>query len=189
MEFKDIKNILSLHLKNLPGWRTGRKIVVIESDDWGSIRMPSRLVYKKLLNAGLDLNGGDGLRYSLYDSLESSSDLELLYEVLILFKRFNNASAVITANSVVANPDFVKIRENDFQQYYYEPVTETIKKYKGSETTINLWKEGISNRVFVPQFHGREHLNISVWMNALRAKDNETLMAFNEGMWAFYAKK
>ena len=50
---------------------------------------------------------------------------------------------------------------------------------------IKLWKEGISNRVFVPQFHGREHLNISVWMNALRSKDSETLMAFNEGMWAF----
>ena len=28
-------------LINIPGWRTNRHIVVIESDDWGSIRMPS----------------------------------------------------------------------------------------------------------------------------------------------------
>ena len=178
-------NILSLHLKNFPGWRTGRKIVLIESDDWGSIRMPSRLVYKKLLDAGLNLNGGDGLRYSLYDSLETSSDLELLYEVLYSARDYNNTSAVLTANSVVANPDFEKIRDGGFQKYYYEPVTETLKKFRGSETTFKLWKEGIGNHVFIPQFHGREHLNISVWMNALRAKDNETLMAFNEGIWAF----
>jgi|WetSurMetagenome_2_1015567.scaffolds.fasta_scaffold141726_1 hypothetical protein len=188
MKFRDIKNTLFLHIKNLPGWGTGRKIVVIESDDWGSIRMPSRAVYNKLINAGLDLNGGDGLRYSLYDSLETSSDLELLFEVLSSFKDCNNASAVITANSVVANPDFIKIRENDFQQYYYEPVTDTINKYKGSENIIKFWKEGISNSVFIPQFHGREHLNISVWMNALRKKDSETLQAFNEGMWAFMPK-
>lgn len=185
MEIRDINNILSIHLKNLPGWRTGRKIVVLESDDWGSIRMPSRSVYKKLLDAGLDLNGGDGLRYSLYDSLEASSDLELLYEVLYSARDYYNASAVLTANSVVANPDFERIRVSDFQQYYYEPVSETLKKYKGSENTLKLWKEGINNRVFIPQFHGREHLNVSVWMNALRMKDTETLLAFNEGMWAF----
>ena len=34
------KNALR-NLSNLPGWRTSRKIVVIESDDWGTIRMPS----------------------------------------------------------------------------------------------------------------------------------------------------
>jgi hypothetical protein len=188
MKFRDIKNDLFLHLKNLPGGFTGRKIVVVESDDWGSIRMPSRAVYKKLLNAGLDLNGGDGLRYSLYDSLETSSDLELLFEVLSSFRDCNNASAVITANSIVANPDFKKIRDSDFQQYYYEPVTDTVNKYKGSENIIKLWKEGITNHVFLPQFHGREHLNISFWMNALRKKDSETLQAFNEGMWSFMPK-
>jgi hypothetical protein len=188
MEFRDINTVLSRHIRNLPGWHTHRRIVVIESDDWGSIRMPSRLVYKKLLNAGLDLNGGDGLRFSLYDSMATSSDLELLYEILYSSRDYNNASAVLTAISVVANPDFEKIRECGFQQYYYEPVTETLKKYTGSETTFKLWKEGIRNQVFVSQFHGREHLNISLWMNALRAKDHETLLAFNEGMWAFVPK-
>jgi hypothetical protein len=184
----EIKNDITRHIKNLPGWHTGKKIVVIESDDWGSIRMPSRLIYEKLLNAGLDLNGGDGLRFSLYDSIETSTDLELLYEVLFSCRDSNNISAIITANCVVANPDFRRIRENGFQMYNYEPVTETIKRYKGSENLIKLWNEGIESRVFVPQFHGREHLNISVWMNALRTKDSETLMAFNEGMWAFRPK-
>ena len=52
------KQIVTHNLLNIPGWRTKRKIVVIESDDWGSIRMPSRDIYEKLLAEGyrVDLN-------------------------------------------------------------------------------------------------------------------------------------
>ena len=182
---RNIKRTIS----NLSGWRINRRIIIFESDDWGSIRMPSRRIYNKLLNAGLNLNGGDGLRYSLFDTLASSSDFELLFELLNTFRDFNNIPAAFTANSVVANPDFEKIKENDFQHYYYELFTETLKKYNRSETTFKLWKEGISNRVFVPQFHGREHLNVPIWMRALRANDVETHMAFNEGMWSFIPKQ
>ena len=39
-----IRNIFH-NLLSIPGWRTNRHIVVIESDDWGSIRMPSKEVY------------------------------------------------------------------------------------------------------------------------------------------------
>lgn len=184
MKLKDVKR----HLKNLPGWRSKRKIVILDSDDWGSIRVPARNVYKKLLDKGLNLNGGDGLRYSLYDSIASKSDLEALFETLNSFKDSNNSSAVLTANTIVANPDFNKIKEANFQAYYYESFTETLKRYYGSEDVFSLWKEGIHNRLFTPQFHGREHLNVSMWMNALRANDSETMLAFNEGMWAFIPK-
>lgn len=37
------------NFSNLPGWRTNRKIVVIESDDWGSIRMPSLTILENWL--------------------------------------------------------------------------------------------------------------------------------------------
>ena len=46
------KSLLSVHASNIPGWCTNRKIVVIESDDWGSIRMSSLEAFKKLLKAG-----------------------------------------------------------------------------------------------------------------------------------------
>lgn len=183
-----LKRSLADNLHNILSWHTNRKIVVIESDDWGSIRMPSKDVYEKLLKEGLDLNAGDGLRYSRYDSLATSSDLELLFETLGSIKDFNNVSPAFTALSVVANPDFEKIRNNDFREYYYEPFTETLKRYTGSDKTFNLWQEGIKNRIFVPQFHGREHLNVSVWMEALRANDYETHVAFKEGLWAFVPK-
>ena len=41
----------------------------------------------------------------------------------------------------------------------------------------------------MPQFHGREHLNVSVWMNALRAGEKEALLAFDEEMWSFVPKQ
>ena len=48
----NIKQTITHNLLNVPGWRTNRHIVVIESDDWGSIRMPSKEVYDKLLKEG-----------------------------------------------------------------------------------------------------------------------------------------
>ncbi len=38
MLLKEIKSKISRHYTNLSGWRTKRKIVVFESDDWGSIK-------------------------------------------------------------------------------------------------------------------------------------------------------
>ena len=68
----NVKSIFSNTLLNLPGWHTRRKIVVIESDDWGSIRMPSREVKQKLQQAGMMLENDP---YSLYDTLAYSDDL------------------------------------------------------------------------------------------------------------------
>ena len=44
--FAEIKENVSRNLSNLPGWRTKRHIIVIESDDWGSIRMSSKEVVR-----------------------------------------------------------------------------------------------------------------------------------------------
>ena len=44
-----LKQIISHNLLNIPGWRTKRKLVVIESDDWGAIRMPSKEIYNQFL--------------------------------------------------------------------------------------------------------------------------------------------
>ena len=43
-----LKQNLLRNLSNLPGWRTRRHIVVIESDDWGSIRMASHESFRRL---------------------------------------------------------------------------------------------------------------------------------------------
>jgi hypothetical protein len=178
-----IKNIVK-NLSNLPGWRTNRKIVVIESDDWGSIRMPSLATYNELSAKGLDVSSGDSLRYNQNDTLASATDLSSLFETLIKFKDFKGNHPVFTAVSLVANPDFEKIKISNYQDYYWEPFTETLEKYKKADA-FPLWQEGIRNKLFIPEFHGREHLNVAPWMRALQRGDKESLFAFENGMWGY----
>lgn len=172
------------YFANVPGWHTSRKIVVFESDDWGSIRMPSLETFHILKRKGVDLTTGDSLRYNTTDTLASSEDLVALFEVLSAHKDKNGRACVFTPLCLVANPDFEKIRENNFTQYFYEPFTETLKKYPHCEKSFELWKQGIDTGLFMPQFHGREHLNITSWMKALQENHRDTRLAFDYGLWA-----
>jgi hypothetical protein len=184
----NFKRSVLKNLSNLPGWRTNRKIVVIESDDWGSIRMPSINAFNNLETKGIDLRSGDAERYNLFDTLASKQDLSELFEILSRYKDANGNAAVFTAVSVVANPDFKKIKEHKFQEYFYEPFPVTLERYHGDDSSFRLWKEGIRHHIFMPQFHAREHLNVAEWMRSLRAGDWETLLAFEEGVWGFNNK-
>lgn len=57
---------------------------------------------------------------------------------------------MITANCAVANPDFDKIEASGYQNYYYEPFTETLKKYPEHQRSFELWQEGIKEKIFSP---------------------------------------
>lgn len=177
------KSLLSVHASNLPGWRTNRKIVVIESDDWGSIRMSSLEAFNNLLRAGMR---EDRNHYNTFDSLESNKDLECLFETLSKFKDKNGRHPVMTGVNVVANPNFEKIKENGYTHYVYEPYTETLRRYPAHDRVYALWKEGIEKRLFVPIFHGREHLNVQRWLRALRSGHRSTLLAFDNCVTGIY---
>lgn len=165
------------YLTQIPGWHAKRHIVVIESDDWGSIRMPSKEVYEQLLREGI---GVDKDLFSRYDSLECEDDLAVLFEVLQSVKDKNGNPAIITANSVVANPDFDKIEANGFAKYEYELTTVTYKHQPGCENSFELIKQGITEKVWQPQLHGREHLNVIRWMKALRDGDEIARLCFSQ---------
>ena len=176
---KQLKRSISRGLTNIPGWRTDRKIVVIESDDWGSIRMPSKEVYNKCLAAGYQV---DNIAYERFDSLASEEDLELLFEVLNSVTDYNANPAVITANILTTNPDFEKIKASGYQEYFYELITKTFESYPKHSNCLNLWKEGNERGLFYPQSHGREHLNVSLFMNALKQGDKDVLFGFKNRM-------
>ncbi len=167
------------NISNIPGWRTSKKIVVIESDDWGSIRMSSIDSYQSLLNQGFPVNQS---HYNKFDSLESNDDLTDLFNLLSKFKDKNGKNPVVTAVSIVGNPDFKKILDADFKSYYNEPFTETLKKYPNHDKVYALYKEGINNRLFVPVFHGREHLNVKRWMTELQNGNKSVIQAFHAGV-------
>lgn len=176
--FSKIKTNLSQNLINIPGFRTKRKLVVIESDDWGSIRMPSLEVYDKFIEKGFNIANSD---YNRLDTLENNDDLVMLYEVLRSHTDTLGNPAVITANVIVGNPDFKKIKEADFRDYFVEPVSETFKKYPKREKVLDLWIDGNKQGLFHPQFHGREHVNVVRWMEALQRRTPEIMFTFENG--------
>ena len=178
------KQRITHNLLNIPGWRTKRHIVVIESDDWGAIRMPSKEVYDKLLSKGyrVDLN-----KYEKNDSLATEKDLTELFNILSKYTDINGNHPMITANCAVANPDFEKIKESDFQNYYYEPFTETLKRYQDCENSFELWQQGMKEGLFKPQFHAREHLNVSNWIHSLQ-NDEDTKHVFDYGIMGLFPK-
>jgi hypothetical protein len=146
--------------------------------------MPSKKAYENLSKANIDLGHGIEGRYNQYDTLATSEDLASLFDVLQKVKDKNNHSAKFTALSLVANPDFEKIKKTDFREYHYENIQQTLVKYNQADA-FGLWKQGVDAGLFVPEFHGREHLNVQLWLRALQEKDKETFIAFNNRMTGF----
>jgi len=176
-----LKGAIKRNLVNVPGWRTKRKIVVIESDDWGAIRLPSETVLNKLEALGVDL-GED--HYIRNDALASETDLERLFETLTSLNDSRGEPAKITANAIMANPDFDRIREDNYENYHFEPFTETLKSYPEHAGSFELWKEGLKKGVFIPQFHGREHLHVQRWLKGLADRNSETAKVFDHKLYA-----
>jgi len=141
--------------------------------------MPSKEIYEKCMNAGYSV---DKIAYEKYDSLLSQTDLELLFELLTKFRDINGNHPVITANCVVANPDFDKIKRDNFQTYHYELITTTFKRYPEHANNFELWHKGMENKIFWPQFHCREHLNVSLFMDALRKGEPAVHFGFENMM-------
>jgi hypothetical protein len=172
-----IRTILSSLITNYKGPRLNRKLVIFESDDWGSIRMPSPFALEAFSKNNFELNN------SLYkvDALETNKDIESLFEVLNTFKDKNGNPAVFTANTIVANPDFEKIKESNFETYFFEPFTTTYERNDNCSRVFDLIKEGIGSNIFFPQFHGREHLNVNRWLKDLQESKARTRYSFELG--------
>lgn len=183
----NLRKNISRNLLNIRGWQSGdRKIVVIESDDWGTVRVSSKEAYNHFLKNNLPVNE---CPYNSNDMLESKEDMERLYETLSSVKDKHGNPALLTANNIVANPDFEKIKASGYQKYFYEPFTETYKRYPNHDKVLQLYKEGIEKKILLPQFHGREHVNVARWLKALQANDKAAHLAFEQNMFSVHAER
>ncbi len=179
-----LKQKLTRNISNIPGWRTKRKIVVIESDDWGSIRMPSKEVYQKLLKNGIRV---DKSKFNSLDCLENKNDLTNLCNILSTLKDRSGNHPAFTCNVVMGNPDFEKIKTNNFENYHFEHFYKSYQKYNG-EDLKQYWEDAIVGNLLKPQYHAREHLNSHLWMNDLRAFYPETCKAFEYNFFGLKTK-
>jgi hypothetical protein len=160
---------------NSRGWRTKRRIVVFESDDWGNIGLTSKSSLDKLRKGGVPV---DASPYNLVDSLELSTDLEALAQVLSRYRDFRGRSPVITCFFIMANPDFDAIRSSDFRNYYFECLSTSYKHYS-SEGVQDILRSCIQDGLLHPQFHAREHVNVSLWLRDLQQHRTDTLQCFD----------
>ena len=184
-----IINTFRKNFRNIPGWRTGRKILVLESDDWGSERARGPETIKNLVEAGYKVKK---CTMSISDSLESNTDLELLFEVLKKFKDRQGNHPVITAFFNMANPDYSQIKATDFQEYHYLTIPETALQYSDHNRIVDLYQEGSRADIFHAEYHGREHLHVQRWLRDLRSGHTDTTLGFNLGFNGFsksYAPK
>ncbi len=171
-----MKQTLKKHFINLRGQRLKEKFLVIESDDWGAIRIPDIQVRNWLYEKNY-INRKDP--FSHYDTLESQNDFVAFYEIFSRFKDEKGNHPVLTANFIMNNPDFDIIKSNNFKQYYSQPFTETYKSYYGNQKTEEILREGINKNLIKPQFHGAEHLNVVKWMNYLNQANTSFREAFD----------
>lgn len=174
----NFKNNLILNTKNLVGWRTKRKIVVISVDDYGNVRLDSKAARDRMDKHGLKIYN----RFDAFDTLETKRDLEALYNMLTSVKDRNGRQAVFTPFALPCNINFEKMEEEGYQEYYYELLPKTFKKLSEQqpiayEGTWELLQEGIDKKLIVPLFHGREHLNLKLLEEKLAAKDPELMIA------------
>lgn len=172
-------------LKNIIGWKTSKKIIVISVDDYGNVRVDSRQAMENMNKAGLKILS----RFDIFDSLENREDLEMLFDTLTSVKDKNGRHAVLTPFAVPCNIDFERLAEENFQEYQYELLPKTYEKLaafqpEAFEGTWALWQEGIAKGLMAPQFHGREHLNLKVFEEKLAKKDHEVLTALKNRSYA-----
>jgi hypothetical protein len=168
-------------LSNLLGWRTKRKIVVIESDDWGSFRFKDVETRDKFLSPIKK----DKCWMSFNDTFESAQDIKELFEVLNSVNDKNGKAAKFTFLMNPSNPDFKSIKNADFKQFYQESFLQTLKNREDGQEVLNLYNDGLTKEIIEVGFHGREHLNVNLWMKDLQKGDKIARVGFENSMWGF----
>jgi hypothetical protein len=166
--------------------KVNKKIIIIESDDWGSERIPNLDVRRELELLGVDMNTNPHARY---DTLESYEDLIELEKILDYFVIEYNKKIKITANFITANPDFNRIKEKQYQEYFFEPFNLTYFNRDRNHDVLNQIKKMINKDYFQPQFHGREHINVNFWLEELKNQNQDFLNAFKLNCYAIDSKK
>lgn len=177
-----IKGNLRFLYTQLKGFKSKDKIVVIESDDWGSEYVPSLKVRQYLKDRGIAMDGNAHLKV---DTLEKAEDMYALYETLqYIIKKYPDKKPSVTCNFIMTNPDYKKIKSTGYEKYYYEPFTTTYLAKNENDNTWESVQEGLKENLIKAQFHGREHINITEWFKLLKEGHKEFTEAFKVGCYA-----
>lgn len=152
-------------------------IVVLESDDWGSIRTSNAEACEVLKDRGY------ALKRSVYsaDCIETPQDILDLEAVLTRHVSRSGSHPRLTANFVMANPDFEAVRASGFAEYSYTPWFDERVLFDGA-ALATAWSEAIRRGAFMPQLHCREHIKWWDWLRDLRQPESDAVRTFDLAM-------
>jgi hypothetical protein len=173
-------------IKNIPGTGNPQKMVAFAVDDYGNVRLNGPVASRKCLEAGFLAKS----RFDAFDTLETKEDLEALFEVLMSHRDIRGNHAVFTPYAVTGNVDLKAFVESNGEEVKIEALSDTFVRQAAEFPEVyagawDLWKQGLKERLLMPQFHGGEHFNRlelqRLWM-ADRAKLQQI---FETGTFAF----
>ena len=177
------------HFLNHRGWRAPGRYLVLQSDDWGSVRTTSLEALEALRQSGVDTAA---CHYLSNDALATDEDLVALFETLQSVRDRDGHPAVLSPNVLTHNPDVATIVASGFATYAALTLEETFDALKARDDRyrggLSLWQEGISAGLFAPQLHGAEHVHVGRWLRALREGNPVVRIAADFGMWGVSRK-
>ena len=161
--------LLKQVLKNRKGVRLKGKYVLFVVDDYGHLRISGQSAIDKLTALGCSFRSP----FDRLDTLENESDFDALFSLLRQFKDSDGNHPVFSAYSLVANPNpEASLQE---KKYIKESLSATYDRILGQNLMEKLWEQGIKEKLISPEFHGREHINLQFFEEALEKNDAKVI--------------
>ena len=156
------------------------KAVVLESDDWGLCAWSADEQAWRVLADSPEFRGSYGRRYG-GSTLESAADVRRIAEALLEFRGADGFAPVLQANTVMASPDYVRLRPPAFECDGLPLVDYPQSPSRWARP--GLWGEVVAAResgVWWPELHGLHHLPEIAWLRALRQGTEDARRAFDQ---------
>ena len=156
------------------------KAVVLESDDWGLCAwVPDDRAHRALANQPA-FRSDPGPRYGR-STLESAADVQELREALLGFRGGDGFPPVWQANTIVANPDYERLRPPLFE--LDELPLCLVPEFPSRWQRPGLWeavRKAEADGVWWAELHGLHHLPETAWLTALRRGQDDTRRAHEQ---------
>jgi O-antigen/teichoic acid export membrane protein len=144
-----------------------RPIVIIQSDDWGRVGIPSSIVIEELKAAGFHVGN------SLWDQygLETTDDVDQLTRVLTEFRDVDGHPACFTANFILANADLKAMAADHWREFKWKSIGDGFPE-PWDDHLVPAYRRAIDAGVFYAALHGFTHFNSPVMISALRDEED-----------------
>jgi hypothetical protein len=149
-----------------------RPVVLIQSDDWGRVGIPSKDCIDMMRAGGLDVGRSPWDFYGL----ETEEDLLNLGSCLAGIRDRDGNPACFTANFVMANADLRRMREYGYRELIWKSIAAGFPE-PWTEQLADTYRGLVQRGVFYPGLHGFTHFNIPALLDLLQERSARGEMA------------